>query len=139
VGGEAAERHGVVTVEPWCADAAPLLAAALLVLIPSRTEGLPLVLLEAWTLARTVIASRLGGILEVAEDGVTAVLPQAGDLAAWQDAVASLLAEPDRRRELAHAGHARWEAELTATAMAERFAGLVKPLLRRGSASRSLP
>ncbi|MEY4374386.1 MAG: hypothetical protein RL760_552, partial [Candidatus Eisenbacteria bacterium] len=63
-------------------DVGGLLAAADAVLLPSRWEGLPLVLLEAMVRARPVIASAVGGVPDVVEHGVHGTLVPAGDVAA---------------------------------------------------------
>ncbi|MBO9728341.1 MAG: glycosyltransferase family 4 protein [Chitinophaga sp.] len=48
-------------------------------ILPSRSEGLPLVVIEAMTAGRIVIASRAGGNAEVIEDGVTGYLGHANE------------------------------------------------------------
>ena len=50
------------------------------VLIPSRVEGLPIVMLEAMALGKTVIASRVGMIGQVIEDGKNGFTVTAGDI-----------------------------------------------------------
>ncbi|HKQ56588.1 MAG TPA: glycosyltransferase, partial [Candidatus Eisenbacteria bacterium] len=57
----------------------PLLLAADACVLPSRWEGLPLVLLEALARARPVLATRVGGVPEAIEDRVTGRLVPAGD------------------------------------------------------------
>jgi glycosyltransferase involved in cell wall biosynthesis len=67
------------------------------VVMPSRWEGFGLVAIEAMRLAKPVIASRVGGLVEIVVDGVTGRLVPIEDIAALRDA---LLAdsEADRRR-----------------------------------------
>lgn len=65
--------------------------------ICSDWEGLPLALLEAMTLSRPIIATRVGGIPEMVVDGVSGRLVQAND----EDALAAALAELVRAPELA--------------------------------------
>lgn len=72
------------------ADIVHELAQADLVVIPSRWEGFGLVALEAMRAGRAVVASRVGGLPEVVEDGVTGVLIKPGDVSALRDAVLSL-------------------------------------------------
>jgi glycosyltransferase involved in cell wall biosynthesis len=75
----------------------PLLAAADACVLPSLWEGLPLVVLEALARARPVVASRVGGIPEAVEDGVTGRLVPPGDAAA----LAAVLEDFHRRADAA--------------------------------------
>jgi glycosyltransferase involved in cell wall biosynthesis len=76
-------------------DPAPLIAAANVVVLPSRWEGLPLVLLEAMMRGRAVVASAVGGIPEVLEDGVNGRLVPPENPAALAAALEPLLRKPD--------------------------------------------
>ncbi|HEY7069625.1 MAG TPA: glycosyltransferase family 4 protein [Acidimicrobiales bacterium] len=62
------------------AGAGPVLAAADAVVLPSRTEGLPGVLIEAGLSALPVVATAVGGVAEVVADGETGVLVPPGDV-----------------------------------------------------------
>lgn len=70
-----------------------LLAAAAVLLLPSRTDSLGIVLLEAWRHGRPVIGARAGGIPGVIDDGTDGLLVPFGDVAALQAALARLLAD----------------------------------------------
>src|SRR4051794_26136407 len=59
-------------------------------LMPSFHEGLPYTLLEAMALGTPVVASRVGGLAEVLEDEVTALLVPPGDAARLADAILRL-------------------------------------------------
>ena len=79
-------------------DVGPLLAAADAVVLPSLWEGLPLVLLEAMVRSRPVVATAVGGVPEVIEDGVHGSLVPAGDVAgAGRRARARSIARPSAR------------------------------------------
>ncbi len=82
----------------------PLLAAADVVTLPSRWEGLPLVLLEAMVRGRPVVATPVGGIPEVIEDGANGRLVAAGDAAALAGALSELHAHPDVATRLGRRG-----------------------------------
>lgn len=90
-------------------DAAAVLAAADLVLLTSRAEGTPNVLLEAQMLGVPVVATRVGGVIDAVDDGRTGVLCDADDAAGLGDAVLGLLADKALRARLGDAGPA-WVA-----------------------------
>jgi glycosyltransferase involved in cell wall biosynthesis len=68
---------------------------------PSLWEGTPLTLFEAMAMARPIVATHVDGLGEVLEHDVTALLVPPRDPAALADAVATLLAAPDRATALA--------------------------------------
>lgn len=74
-------------------DLPTLLAAADLVVLPSRIEGLPLAILEAQASGRAVLATAVGGLPELIQDGRTGRLVPPGRPAALADAIASLLSD----------------------------------------------
>ncbi|MCX4746012.1 glycosyltransferase family 4 protein [Kitasatospora sp. NBC_01287] len=84
------------------ADVPELLAAADLVVIPSRWEARSLVAQEALRAGVPLVATAVGGIPELVGDA--AELVPGGDPAALAAAVRSLLADPGRRAALAEAG-----------------------------------
>lgn len=68
---------------------------------------------QAMSCARPVAASRIGGIPEVVEDGVTGQLVPPGDAAALAEAVARILGDPARARAMGQAGRERVLARFT--------------------------
>jgi len=95
----------------------------------TRTEGLGMALLEAMAAGVPVVASRVGGIPEIVEDGVTGVLVAPGDPAALAEAVAGLLGDRARRLRLAQAGRARVRAEFSVERMCGKYADVYRRLL----------
>lgn len=80
--------------------------------LPSFAEGLPVVLIEAMATGLPVVASRITGIPELVEEGVSGrlVVPGRGDQLA--DALAEVVSEPsERRRAMGDAGRERVAAE----------------------------
>jgi glycosyltransferase involved in cell wall biosynthesis len=75
-------------------DLPELLAACDLVVLPSFSEALPTVLIEAAAAGRPVVATRVGGTPDVVEHGVTGLLVPPGDPRALADAILSLLSDP---------------------------------------------
>ncbi len=86
-------------------DVADLLAAADLVVLPSRWEARSLTAQEALRAGTPLVATRTGGLPELLGDAALLVPP--GDAAALAAAVTDLLADPDRAAALAAAGRAR--------------------------------
>ncbi len=70
------------------------------------TEGLGVVLVEALAHRKPVIASRVGGIVDVIKDGITGTLVPEKDSRALAEAIDDLLGDPDRARQLGEAGFA---------------------------------
>lgn len=99
------------------ADAVDLLAAADAVAISSRSEGLPLVLLEAMSLGKPIVATSVGSIPDVLEDGRSGLLVPSGDAGAFAAALERVLVDPgtlgERARIIA-------EQRFSVGAMAER-------------------
>ena len=89
-------------------------------LAPSRREALSLTLLEASACALPIVASRVGGIGEVVEDGASGALVAPDDPAALAAAIAPLLANPARRAAFGARARQRFEAGFTEDAMFDR-------------------
>jgi len=77
-----------------------------LVLMPSLRDGLPNVLLEAMACERTVVASNVGGLSDVIEDGRNGFLVPPRDKQALVDCTLSALADANQRRVLGQAARA---------------------------------
>jgi glycosyltransferase involved in cell wall biosynthesis len=88
-------------------DTAPIYAALDLVVIPSFSEGLPNVLLEAMAHQKPVVATKVGGIPEVLQHALSKFLVPSGDAKAMADAIIEVLRDPALRRELGEAGARR--------------------------------
>ena len=72
--------------------------------LPSRSEGMGRVLQEAMACDVAVVASRVGGIPELVQDGITGLLVEPDDPAALAQAIGELLEDDASRRQLADAG-----------------------------------
>lgn len=88
--------------------------------LPSITEGLPLVILEAMAAACPVVASAVGGVPEAVEDGKTGLLVTAGDEQALAVAVEKMIAHPDAARSMGLAGRRRVREHFTVTEMVKK-------------------
>ncbi len=97
----------VVVLAGLSPNAADEMAAADVVALSSRWEGNPLTLAEAMQLEVPVVATSVGAVPTLVEDGVTGRLVQPGDPAALAAACADLLGERAVARALAAAGRRR--------------------------------
>ena len=74
------------------------------VAVPSRWEGCPYVVLEAWQAGVPVVAAAVGGVTDLIRDGVNGVCVEADDPEALGDGLLGLLRNPQKRRQLAEQG-----------------------------------
>ena len=72
--------------------------------LPSMAEGLPVVLMEAMALEVPVVSTRIMGIPELVEDGVTGLLVAPGRVGPLADALERLLRDPELRARIGSAG-----------------------------------
>jgi glycosyltransferase involved in cell wall biosynthesis len=89
------------------ANARSLLAEVDVLVVPSRTEGAPLVVLEAMAAGTPVVGSRVGGIPEQIRDGEDGLLVTPGDIGGFVTAVNLLIEHPSLRGRLATGGRER--------------------------------
>jgi glycosyltransferase involved in cell wall biosynthesis len=110
------------------ADPAAIVAACHAVVVPSVwQEAFGLVAVEAMALGRAVLASRVGGLAEIVEDGVSGLLVPPGEARALAEAVGAL--DESVCRRMGRAGREAYAARFTVAAMADRtlaaYAGLL--------------
>lgn len=91
----------------WSFDLPALVSDLDVVLLTSRNEGTPVALIEAGAAARAVVATDVGGVRSVVEDGRTGLLVPSGDAHAAANAIARLLENADLRRRLGEAARER--------------------------------
>jgi starch synthase len=133
----AATRPGVIWVPDMLpiADVRQVLSAATVFACPSVYEPLGIVNLEAMACGTAVVASSVGGIPEVVDDGVTGLLVpyDEQDLEGFQRGLAhhinQLLADPGRVAAMGQAGRKRAIAEFSWSAVADRTIHLYQHLL----------
>jgi glycosyltransferase involved in cell wall biosynthesis len=112
-------------------DVADLLWALDLFILPSEAEGLPLSLLEAMAARRCVVASRVGAIPEVLEDGRRGVLITPGSPEEIATAVTALLGDASRRSALADSAWERVSQSYSIGATVARYEQLYLERLDR--------
>ena len=113
---------------------AAALAEADAFVLPSFAEGLPVVLMEALSAARPVIATQVAGVGELVEDGVNGFLVPPGDAETLANRIGRLADDPDLRARMGQAGRETVRADFDARQEAGRigalFAGQAGPDLR---------
>jgi glycosyltransferase involved in cell wall biosynthesis len=100
-----------------------------LLLLPSHTEGLPNVVLEAMAMGVPVAATAVGGVSELLDNGHCGVVLSPGG-GAWEAHVAPLLVSAARRSELARRARARVEEHYTFDRRMAKEMSVYKRLLR---------
>lgn len=118
---------GVVRLEGHRQDVIPYYRAADLYVLPSLTEGIPNVLLEAALYYVPIVGFDVGGVPEMFEAGREARLLAQHDEAALADAIAEFLDDPAPFQALARAARARIERDFNM----ERKAGQLLNYYRR--------
>jgi glycosyltransferase involved in cell wall biosynthesis len=98
-------------------------------LLTSRGEGTPLVLMEALVRHVPVVASAVGGVPDIVRDGETGLLVAPGDAEALAGAVAQLAADPAAARAMAARGRAHVEARFATGPCLERLGSVVDAAL----------
>jgi len=105
-------------------DVAELLAAADAFVLPSRSEAFPNGAIEAMAAGLPVVACRVGGLVDLIEDGRTGLLVPPDDPSAMADALGSLMAAPDLAASLGRAARADVVARYSFDRMVRRFEAL---------------
>lgn len=92
---------GLFEIRGHLADIAPELAACEVVVLPSRAEGIPLIVLEAFASSRPVVASAVGGVPEVVTPETGMLVPQDNqEIAKFVAALDLLIGDPVLRQRL---------------------------------------
>jgi glycosyltransferase involved in cell wall biosynthesis len=109
------------------AEVAQTLRATDILVLPSFAEGLPVVLMEALAARVPVLATRIAGVSELVEEGISGRLVSAGDALALERALRELLEDsPQRCAAMGAAGRARVMAEFDSVTEAGKLAGLIR-------------
>jgi glycosyltransferase involved in cell wall biosynthesis len=110
-----------------------LLAAMDVLVLSSRFEGMPLAVLEWMAAGKAIVASRVGGIPAMVEDGMEALLVPPRDPVSFADAIGRLLDDPAERERLGQAAQRRQRAEFTFDQTVAQLENLYESLSANGS------
>ncbi|MCZ2152444.1 MAG: glycosyltransferase [Bryobacterales bacterium] len=110
-------------------DVPAMLQAASLFILASRWEGTPLAVMEAMAAGVPVVATRVGGVPGLVDDGVSGVLVEPGDSQRLAEAVASVALNEARRVAFGEAA-CRKAASFSVEAMVSSYARLFEECMR---------
>jgi glycosyltransferase involved in cell wall biosynthesis len=131
--GQKAERLGVeerVRFLGVRTDVAEMLSACDIFALASDWEGCPLAVMEAMAAGLPVVATAVGGVPELVEDGVTGILAARGDVQALASALDALAENPQRRLEMGQAARER-SKRFEVSAMVEAYSALFEEMVGR--------
>ena len=106
-----------------------ILEKADVMVLPSLSEGLPIALLEAMAMGRAVVASNVGGVPEVVQDGDTGLLIPPADPQALSTAIVRLLTDAPLRTSLGARARAHVERHWSSEQMVESTAAVYDKVL----------
>jgi glycosyltransferase involved in cell wall biosynthesis len=113
----------------FLADVRPALAAADLLVLSSDNEGMAWVLLEALACGLSIVATDVPGVRACVEPGLNGLIVPPRDEAALADALASLLADPARRRAMGARSRALAEARFAEDGMLDGTEAVLREAL----------
>lgn len=119
-------------------DVMDVLAACDVAVCCSDFEGTPLAVIEYMAAGKAVVGTRVGGVPDLVEDGVSGVLVEPRSPTRLAGAIDDLLSRPERAAEMGARGRERQHSELTLEVTLRRLESLYRQLLYdRGSRPRS--
>lgn len=127
---------GRFTFTGWTDRVSDWLPVLDVVAMPSRFEGLPLVLLEAMAAGRAVVGTEVGSTGDALRDGETGLVVGVDDVAALAEALARLRDDPALRSRLGAGAAERYDAEFTVDAMVRSYRQLYDEVTTRSSHGR---
>jgi glycosyltransferase involved in cell wall biosynthesis len=126
-----ADGHSRIEFRPavFPEQARLLIQRCSMLVLPSRTEAMGRVILEAYAAQKPVIASRVDGLPYVIDDGRTGLLFESENDAELANRIDDVLSNPQLALRLAAAGHQRVHRDLGEAAFAARYADLVSTVV----------
>ena len=102
-------------------DIPEILAIMDVFVLPSIFEGFGIVLLEAMAMKKAIVASRIGGIPEIVDDGLTGILIEPANPSEIANSIITLLKNPEKAKQMGDAGSKKVEKIFTADVMAKQI------------------
>ncbi len=101
-----------------------------LMVLPSLTEGLPNVILEAFALAKPVVSTRVGGVPELVIDGENGYMVEKERPDLLAAAIVRSLDDPEKMHAMGQRGYERVQADFSFEEQAATLEGIYKSLLK---------
>lgn len=109
-------------------DVRPFWQTASVLLLPSRWEGMPNVVLEAMAAAVPVVASSVDGVSDVLTDGETGWLVKEADPERWAQVLQTLVEQPGEVRRRVKAAKTLVERDFSWSSVVQQYDGLLRSL-----------
>ena len=104
-----------------------------LLVLSSKVEGMPLVVLEAMMAGKPVVSTRCGGTEDIIVEGATGYLVPPDDPRALADAVLNVLKDPERARQMGRNGLERVRQHFDIRQKTEQYEALYREVLDGGT------
>lgn len=130
--GRLAVRLGVDRAIEWVGyrdDPTELYCRLALLLVPSRSEGLPNVALEAMDHGLAIVATSVGGVPEIVRDGVTGFLVASEDSSQMAERIVTILGDPELSRRMGAQGRTDVTSRFSLDARAAALAALYRKVV----------
>jgi glycosyltransferase involved in cell wall biosynthesis len=111
-------------------DIKDVLASIDIFVMPSLMEGLPVVLLEAMAMMKPIVATKIEGIIETLENGVTGLLVSPKDPQVLSEAIVDLLIHKEKARQMGLAARKVVEERFRVDIMVQKVEEVYKELLQ---------
>lgn len=115
-------------------DVPRLMHAADLLLLTSKSEGIPLTVIEAMAAGLPVVSTNVGGVGEIIEHGHTGLLAPVGHAEKLATNILDLLGDPERGARMASLGKQRASTVFSETRMHSEYLSLYNEMLSLSSA-----
>jgi glycosyltransferase involved in cell wall biosynthesis len=116
-------------------DVAPWYAVCDAVVLTSASEGTPVTIIEALAAGRAVVATNVGGVPDVVDEGETGFLVRPGDTHAFAERLEILARDPERRGQMGREGRERMLSRYAVERLVDDVDALYRELLRMTSAT----
>jgi glycosyltransferase involved in cell wall biosynthesis len=110
-------------------DLAEIFSVMDLMALPSLSEGLPNVVLEAFAASKPVVASNIGGVPELVEEGISGYLVPPGRPEPLAKAILKMLGDSEKMQSMGAAGYERVRREFTFEAQTEKLEAIYHQMI----------